>query len=793
MKICDSWLREWIDHGLDPEAVAERLTMLGLEVESVGTAGVKSGCLRVGEVVEKHPHPGADRLSLCRVDVAAAQPLPIVCGAANVRVGGRYVTALEGAVLAGGLQVRPRNVRGEASAGMLCSAAELGLEGASGGLMELDPGAPVGSDASDHLSLGDAIFDINVTPNRADCLSVAGVARDLAAGIGIASREADFRAVEPLVRDRYSVALLSPDDCPRFAGRVIRGIDAQARTPLWMRERLRRSGVRPIHPVVDVTNYVMLELGQPMHSYDLARLQGRVEVRRARAGEPLTLMDGRQLQLDPRLLVIADERGAISLAGIMGGEATAVSAETCDVLLESAYFAPAAVAGRARHLGLHTEASLRFERGVDPSLQVHALERATRLIVQIAGGQPGPVDEASVREKLPIRTPVRLRRTRTAKVLGVVVPDTEVTAALSSLNMEIVVEGDGWLVTPPPARFDVEREEDLLEEVARVFGYERIPEVPGAAQMHPVVVGDAPDSLAAARATLVARGFQEAITYSFVDWEFARRFGAEDWPQLVLANPIASDMSVMRQSLWPGLVRAARENLHRQNNRVRLFEIGVRFIGDSDGGHGERTCIAGIALGSRLPEQWGVPVERLDVFDLKSDVEALLNLAGMVSRFSFVPASHPALHPGRCALIRDGDRAVGWLGEVHPALAHELEIPAAALFEIDAEVVTERRRAQWRPLSRYPSVRRDLALIVDRDLPIARLLDCIGRSARGVLLDAFVFDIYNGPQIAPSEKSVAIGLILQDTSRTLTDADADAVVNDVRVALAREFQARIRE
>lgn len=793
MRVCDSWLREWIDHGLDPDAVAQRLTMLGLEVESVETVGVKSQSLRVGEVVAMRSHPGADRLSLCSVDVGAAQPLAIVCGASNVRVGGRYVVAMDGAVLPGGLRVRSRDIRGETSVGMLCSAAELGLEAASDGLMELDPSAPVGSDASEQLSLGDAIFDINVTPNRADCLSVAGVARDLAAGTGIALRKADLRPVEPVVQDRYPLALLSAEDCPRFAGRVIRGIDALARTPTWMSERLRRSGVRPIHPVVDVTNYVMLELGQPMHSYDLGQLRGRVEVRRAKPGESLMLLDGRQLQLDPQLLVIADERGAIALAGIMGGQATAVTAQTRDVLLESAYFAPAAIAGRARRLGLHTEASLRFERGVDPSLQVYALEHATRLIVQIAGGQPGPLDDMTAREKLPVRTPVRLRRSRAAKVLGVVVPDAEMTAALSRLNMEIVADGDGWLVTPPPARFDVEREEDLLEEIARVFGYERIPEVPGRTDMHPVVVGDEPDSLAAARATLVARGYQEAITYSFVDRDFASRFGAEDWPQLVLVNPIASDMSAMRQSLWPGLVRAARDNLHHQNHRVRLFEIGTRFSGEADGGHREQACIAGIALGSRLPEQWGVRAERLDVFDLKSDVEALLSLAGAVTRFSFVPASHPALHPGRCALIRDGERAVGWLGEVHPALAAELEVPAAALFEIDVELVTERRCAQWRPLSRFPIVRRDVALIVDRGLPTAGLLECIRRTAQGLLLDAFVFDIYNGPQIATSEKSVAIGLILQDTSRTLTDADADAVVNDVRAALAREFQARIRE
>lgn len=794
MKICDSWLREWIDHGLDAEALAQCLTMLGLEVESITAAGEPVTPLRVGRVLDVQSHPNADRLSLCRVDIGTGEPLTIVCGAPDVRAGALYATALPGATLPGGLVIKAARIRGEPSAGMLCSAAELGLESATPGLLELDSGAEPGGDAAGILALGDPVLDLNITPNRADCFSVVGIAREVAAATGAALGGPGCGAIPAVHADRFSVDLSRPEDCPRFAGRVIRGIDAQAQTPLWMRERLRRCGVRPIHPVVDVTNYVMLELGQPMHAYDLGRLQEGIDVRRARPGEELRLLDGQSVRLDADMLVIADASAPIGLAGIMGGQATAVSASTTDVFLESAFFTPAVIAGRARRLGLHTDASLRFERGVDPSLQARAIERATRLILDIAGGKPGPVIDTVVADRLPERQPVKLRRARAARVLGLLVPDSDIEAILGRLGMRVVQAADGWHVIAPPARFDIEREEDLIEEVARVNGYERIPETRGRTDMCPAVVPDAGDALTAVRTLLVARGFQEAITYSFVAPELAHRFGATETPALALSNPISAEMAVMRQSLWPGLVQSVTENLHRQASRVRLFEVGTRFLPAQAGSITEQVAIAAVATGTRLPEQWGAESSEVDVFDLGADLAALCSLAGQAAGFEIAPASHPALHPGRSASIRRAGRVVGWIGEVHPELAGHLGLARTAVFEIEAAAILARERVTARTPSRFPAVRRDLAVVVGRGLPVGVLLGEVRRAApAGILQDAVVFDIYTGPQIADSEKSVAIGLILQDASRTLTDADADGVLHQVKKALAVACGARFRE
>lgn len=793
MKICDSWLRDWVDHGLEAAQLAERLTMLGLEVDALTTLGTRTAPLKVGRVIEVARHPNADRLSLCTVDAGAAEPLRIVCGAPNVRAGGHYVVALPGAELPGGLKIRATTIRGEASAGMLCSASELGLESDASGLLELDATAAPGSDANEVLQLGDTLIDINITPNRADCLSIAGIAREVAAlgGAGLAPGESV--AVVAGSDASFPVRLPAPDACSRFAGRVIRGLDTQARSPLWLTERLRRCGVRPIHPVVDVTNYVMLELGQPMHAYDLGALHGAIEARFARAGETLTLLGGRVIALDADMLVIADARGPVGLAGIMGGEASGVGGHSSDVFLESAFFAPAAIAGRARRLGLHTDASLRFERGVDPALQAQAIERATQLILGIAGGEPGPLVDTVAATHVTARPPVRLRRARLSRVLGIGIADQQITEIFQRLGMIIHTDAEGWSITPPPARFDVHCEEDLIEEAARVHGYAHIPEIPGSAAMRPAGSGELTDPLTSVRSTLVARGFQEAITYSFVAPDWARRFGAEDCPGLTLSNPISAELAVMRQSLWPGLLRAVLDNRHRQSLRVRLFEIGTRFVPGVGGEHGEETVVAAVACGPRLPEQWGSDAAEVDVFDLKADLQAVLNLAGAGIRVSFEPAVHPALHPGRCARVLVDERPVGWLGEIHPQLAARMELPGAVLFEIEAAAVAERRLIFCRAPSRFPAVRRDLAVVVAREVAVAALLEEIRRAAGGVLQEAFVFDIYTGPQIADTQKSVAIGLILQDTSRTLTDADADAVLHASLSALVRTFEARIRE
>jgi phenylalanyl-tRNA synthetase beta chain len=794
MKICDSWLQDWIEHGLDMEGLAHRLTMLGLEVESVVPVGAPLENVVVGRVIEVRRHPNADKLSLCRVDVGIGEPLGIVCGAGNVREGGLYPVAVAGATLVGGSVIKAARIRGEPSAGMLCSAAELGLDSSANGLLDLDAGAAPGTDVNLLLRLDDSVLDVNITPNRADCFSISGIAREVGSSGARRIRERPVVAVPAANRESFPLRVTDPADCPRFAGRVIRGLRAEARTPLWMRERLRRCGVRAIHPVVDVTNYVMLELGQPMHAYDLARLKGRISVRRGAKGESLALLDGQIVEPDADVLVIADDGGPIGLAGIMGGSATAVSLGTEDVFLESAFFAPQTVAGRARRFGLHTDASVRFERGVDPSLQAIAIERASSLIVEIAGGAPGPVADLVDAGHLPGRVAVRLRRNRMALVLGAVVPDIEVTGILSRLGMLVVASQDGWTVTPPPARFDIEREEDLIEEVARVFGYERISAVSGNTAAHPARAGESIDPRATIAASLVARGYREAITYSFVEPALARLFGAHDSAHLTLSNPISIDLAVMRQSLWPGLVKAARENLNRQQARVRLFEIGSRFIEGAGADHREEPCVAGVVIGTRLPEQWGAKSEPVDVFDVKADVEALLRAAGMSERVTFAASGHPALHPGRTACILSGDGTVmGWLGEVHPAVASELEIPMAVLFEVQMGPLLEKHRPSYRSFSRFPAVRRDVAVVVSRELPAAALLATVRSAAPETLREAFVFDIYTGKQIGESEKSVAIGLILQDTSRTLTDEDADGVLQTVRAALSRELQAKIRQ
>jgi phenylalanyl-tRNA synthetase beta chain len=793
MRICDSWLREWIEHGLDADALAHRLTMLGLEVDSVTRLAGRMDRLVVGRVTDLRRHPNADKLSLCTVDVGAAEPLAIVCGARNVRAGGRYPTALVGAVLPGGMAIRAAKIRGEPSAGMLCSAAELGLDSGADGLLELDDDVVPGADAAELLRLDDAILEINVTPNRSDCFSIAGIAREVAAQMAAEARRPDAPPVQPLVEHRIGVVVDDPGDCPRFCGRVIRGLRRDARTPAWMKERLLRCGVRPIHPLVDVTNYVCLELGQPMHAYDLAKLAGSIRVRRGRAGESAALLDGRTVGVDGSVLLITDDSGPIGLAGIMGGASTAVSADTVDVFLEAAFFSPPAIAGRARRFGMNTDASLRFERGGDPRLPPVAIERATALIVAIAGGRPGPATDAVDADRLPGRMPVRLRRSRLAKVLGAAVPDGDVARILAKLGMTVVPAADGWSATPPPWRFDVELEEDLIEEVARVHGYENIQAAPGRAPARPRAVAESPDPVAVLADALVARGYQQAITFSFVEPRMSRLLGAGESGRLTLSNPISSDLAEMRQSLWPGLIGVARENLRRQRPRIRIFEIGSRFLDDAPDGHREEPCVALLATGARLPEQWGIEATATDFFDVKADVATLLAIAGRSGDARFARATHPALHPGRSARITLGERFVGWIGELHPAVQAELDMPGTVLVELSLAPLVERKRPAYAAISKFPSVRRDLAVVLRREITASDLLATIRKAAPATLREVIVFDIYTGRQIGDSEKSVAIGLILQDTSRTLTDEDADSILSDVRAALARELQARIRE
>ncbi len=793
MKFSERWLREFVNPPGDTAALVHQLTMQGLEVESVEVAGPSLPHVVVGRVTEVAPHPNADRLRVCQVDVAG-KIVQIVCGAANVRVGGLYPVALPGATLPGGLAIRNAALRGVDSAGMLCSAAELGLgdTGSSGkgeGLLELESALVPGSPVSAALALDDRILDLKITPNRADCFSVVGVARDLAATTGaiFAGAEATPIAAEDL--QEVPVRVEDAAGSPVFMVRAVRGISTGAKSPFWLRERLRRSGIRAIHPVVDITNLVMLELGQPLHAYDLDKLDGGLVVRRARASEPLNLLTGADIQLDEDVLVIADARRAIGVAGIMGGSSTAVSAQTTNVLFESAFFSPSVIAGRARRLGLQTDAATRFERGVDPTGQQRALERATALLLAIAGGVPAGCQSAGVGVQPPGL--VVLRRARLALVLGHAVPDPEVGAILKRLGMAVEDRADGWQVRPPAFRFDIAIEVDLIEEIARVHGYDRIPSRPG---QQATVLGTAPAariSLDLLRAAFVQRGYQEAVTFSFVDREQDRLF-AGGQAGVPLVNPISAELAVMRQGLWPGLVQALKHNLARQQRRVRLFEAGVRFV-PSGAGLSEELVISGVVAGPALPEQWSEQSRPVDYFDVKSDLEAILALVGEPDEFSWTTEQHPALHPGRSARLRRHGVHLGWIGAVHPGLVKDAGLDEApVVFELTATVLMAATVPRHQELSRFPTVRRDLAILVARDTPVARLIAAARDAAGAVLREVVVFDIFAGEHIDAGQKSVALGLILQETSRTLTDADADQIVGGVVQRLAKDFSARMR-
>ena len=678
MKFSEQWLREFANPAGDTAALVHQLTMQGLEVEGTEAAGPVLDHVVAGRVIAVVPHPDADRLRLCRVDVGGSE-VQIVCGAPNVREGGVYPAALPGALLPGGLAIKATRLRGLESAGMLCSATELGLTERAEGLLELDRNLPPGTPVGAALRLDDQILDLKVTPNRADCFSVAGIARDLAAALSLPFEAPEREPIAPTIPSMVPARIADAVACPRFGLRVIRDLDPAAASPLWLRERLRRSGVRAINPVVDVTNYVMLEMGQPMHAYDLEKISEGLVVRRALPDEELQLLSGEWVTLDPDVLVIADATAAVGLAGIMGGNRTGVTANTRHVLLEAAFFAPAAIAGRARRFGLQTDAATRFERGVDPTVQEWGLERATALLLASAGGQPGPCIVTG--EAVAPAAVVELRRSRLDRVLGQAIPDADVESILVRLGMEVTSTGSGWRVRPPACRFDVHTEIDLVEEVARIFGYDRIQARPGLQVMR---LGDVPARCVPVdrvRTTLVERGYQEAITYSFIEATLDRHLAGGS-AGVGLLNPLSADLAVMRQTLWAGLLQAARHNLARQQRRVRLFEYGVRFLPGPEEVT-EEAVLAGVAHGTTVPEQWGTPGTPADFFDVKADVEAVLSLVAHPGAWSFLPAEHLALQPGRTARILRGNQAVGWIGVLHPQLVTALDRDRGAAVGLD--------------------------------------------------------------------------------------------------------------
>ena len=790
MKFPESWLREHVSVEADRDTLAATLTAIGLEVEGVETIGAALPGVLVAQIVSCEKHPEADRLQLCQVAIGE-DTVQIVCGAPNARPGLKAPLATVGAELPGGLKIKPAKLRGVESFGMLCSAKELGIDADASGLLELPEDAPVGTLLADYLGLPDASFELKLTPNRADCFSVRGVAYDVAAALGSSVNPFEIAAVPAQIPDTLPIVLDAPHDCPRYCGRVIRGVDANAATPLWLCERLRRAGLRPISLLVDVTNYVMLELGQPMHAFDLATLEGAIHVRRAREGERLKLLDEREVALDPGFLVIADERRALAAAGVMGGFDSRVTDGTVDVFLESAFFAPEAIIGRSRKLGLHTDSSQRFERGVDPELPRQALERATALVLSIAGGQPGPVSEALDAQRFVANPPVRLRRARLARVLGLEVPDDEVERILRALGMGVSADAESWLVVPPSRRFDIAIEEDLIEEIARIHGYEKVPLHAPTGQIQLAPLPETRVPLAAFTAQLAGRDYFEAINYAFLDAAVLKTWQC-DAGAVALANPLSAELGVMRPALLPGLVEALRRNVARQQARVRLFEAGRVFQAGQDGPV-EALHLAAVACGPARAEQWSGDEREVDFFDLRGDLDSLLALAGGAAGIELLPADLPWLHPGRSARIQRDGVLLGHIGHLHPALLHALDLEQeVVVFELDVRVLEQRAVPAAATLSRFPSVRRDLAVVVAENISWhairASLAASLGERLRAVL----PFDVYQGKGMETGFKSVAIGLILQDASRTLGEQDIEDAVASALEGLARDCGAVLR-
>ena len=791
MQFSENWLRSFVDPALDGEALGQLLTMAGLEVEEMKPAGGAFNSVVVGHIVSTERHPDADRLKVCQVDVGAADLLQIVCGAPNAEAGMKVPCALVGARLPG-IEIRQAKLRGVASHGMLCSARELGLSEEHAGLHVLAEDAPVGHDVRDLLDLDDTVFVIKLTPNRADCLSLAGVAREVAALTDLPITLPEYEPVSVSIELQREIVLDAPAGCPRFCGRIISGVDARATTPDWMKRRLERCGIRAISPLVDITNYVMLEFGQPLHAYDNDRLTGAIHARMPRTGEQLELLNEQIVTPDAGTLLITDDTAVLGLAGIMGGELSGISPDTRDVFLEAAFFAPDAIAGRARQYGFSSDASHRFERGVDPELSPVAIERATRLILDICGGEAGPVNRVESLADLPKRPPVLLRPARARRVLGIALDDAQIESLLTRVHLAVQQKGDSFEVTPPSYRFDIEIEEDLVEELARLYGYDNIPApVPqGALAMLPRP--EAQRDHWQVRRLVADRDYQEVVTYAFIEDTWETDF-CDNPDAIRLANPIASQMNVMRSSLIPGLVNTLVVNRKRQNMRVRAFEIGRCFVSDANArpvpGYHQPVRLGMIAAGGAGADQWGLPARQIDFFDLKGDIEAIFAPEAL----GFEVATHPALHPGRCAAIVHRGETVGTFGELHPKWVQKYELGTAPVVcEIDVEALLATSLPVYAPISRQPAVLRDMALVVDHALPVAKLLDALTAAAPAIVKQIQLFDVYQGKGVDQGKKSLAFRVLMQDTQRTLEDAEVDAAVATLLRCAQNDFDACLR-
>ena len=796
MKFSENWVREWVNPSISTEQLCDQITMLGLEVDGVEkVAGDFTGVV-VGEVVECAQHPDADKLRVTKVNVGGDRLLDIVCGAPNCRQGLKVACATEGAVLPGDFKIKKTKLRGQPSEGMLCSFSELGIDVDADGIIELPLDAPVGTNLREYLDLDDKAIEISLTPNRADCLSIAGVARE----VGVVNKQVvnqpHFDAVPATISDKVQIELKAPEACPRYLLRVVKNVNVKAPSPIWLQEKLRRCGIRSIDPIVDITNYVLLELGQPMHAFDASKVSQPVQVRLANNGEELVLLDGTTAKLQSNTLVIADQTGPLAMAGIFGGQASGVDAETTkDVILEAAFFAPLAIAGRARQYGLHTDSSHRFERGVDFTLQRHAMERATALLLNICGGEAGEICEVVSEQYLPKVNEVTLRREKLDGLLGHYIEVETVTEIFERLGFAVKYANDVWTVTSASWRFDIEIEEDLIEEVARIYGYNSIPNNAPLAHLRMREHKESDLDLSRIKTALVDADYQEAITYSFVDPKVQTLLHSEI-EALVLPNPISVEMSAMRVSLLSGLLGAVLYNQNRQQNRVRLFETGLRFVPDANAEFGVRQefVLAGVITGTAKSECWTGKAETVDFFDLKGDLESILSLTEVGNRVKFVAKAYSALHPGQSAAIELDGKEIGFIGTIHPLIAQKLGLNGkAVVFEILWDAIANRRVAQAKEISKFPANRRDLALVVADNVPAGDIIDACKQAGGEKLTQVNLFDVYQGIGVASGHKSLAISLTIQDNEKTLEDDEINAVISAVLNEVKQRFNAELRD
>lgn len=784
MQFSEQWLREYTNPAIDTDALSYLLTMAGLEVEGLDGIGAEFTKVVIAEIVSAEKHPDADRLQRLKVNIGAAEPLQIVCGASNARVGIKAPCALVGAVLPG-FEIKQAKVRGVESFGMMCSEKELGLAAESAGILELPADAPVGQDIREFLGLNDQLFTLKLTPNRSDCLSLVGIAREVAALTGAKLSLPNAETIKSSITDSKAVSVVDKEACAIYSGRLVKGVNAKATAPAWMVRRLARSGLHSISAIVDITNYVLLELGQPMHAFDAAKLSGDIDVRWASQGEEIVLLNQQTVKLDKDMLVIADDSGAIAFAGVMGGASTAVSDSTEDIFLESAFFTPDTIAGKGRRFGINTDSSYRFERGVDFGRTLQALERATALVLEICGGQAGPV--TSVSGTLPVRAPTKLRMAKLNSILGITLEENLVAKLFDQLGFDYQLKAGVFEVSPPSYRFDIEREEDLIEEIARLHGYDNIPAIAPVADLRMLPDAEGRASRHVFQDTLVANDYQEVVTYSFVDESWERDLLANATP-IKLKNPIASNLSVMRSSIWGGLLDVLVYNLNRQQTRVRLFEIGATYHHAENNTYTETTRISGLAYGDALPEQWGEGARSVDFYDVKADVDHLT-----FGRAEYIATEHPALHPGQSAKVMLDGKAIGWIGKLHPKWQQHYQLPKGAiLFELDFAALQQSKVPTYSEVSKFPPIRRDMAVLVDESVSVAQLLNAIQSAKLEFMSEVGFFDVYRGKGVPDGKKSLAFLVSMQSSGKSLTDADADKAMNSVLEIVKNRFGAELR-